>query len=319
MVGVVVLYLFSWIYDLDLALGNVTYYCIFRLELYRILLSPIVGNSFLNTVILAMFYPAMGMRMESSLGSSLFLWLLGCITIVTNVAFNVCCILMSLMHMPEARVALFYSCSGFWVVLFALITIECMQMPEMPRQMLFIPVQIPSMYFPLVLYVFFSLFTGPQLDFAIAMGVGYAYSKGHLDKLRPSSLYLESLEASGGILHSLSRNRGYMLAGGLGHDAWIATNQTQVTRDLGDGYTRGAYAPVSQAGSASASGGSGGGFGGFGGFGGGGTVTAATEKQESFPGSGQKLASSGLSTAGQSREQIAARRLEKLGGSSQGV
>lgn len=31
-------------------------------------------------------------------------------------------------------------------------------MPDVPRQFLFIPVDIPSKYFPLVLYGFFSIF-----------------------------------------------------------------------------------------------------------------------------------------------------------------
>lgn len=49
------------------------------------------------------------------------------------------------------------------MIVFALLVTECMAMPDVPRQMLFIPVQIPSKYFPLVLYVFFCLFSGPQL------------------------------------------------------------------------------------------------------------------------------------------------------------
>jgi hypothetical protein len=173
MVAVVGLYLFSWIWDLDRALGNVTYFTLFRFEVYRIIFSPIVGNSLLNTIVLALFYPLMGSRMESSFGSSLYLWLLGFITVLTNVVFNLCCLLAYFFSMPEA---LFYSCSGFWVPMFGLITIECMLTPDAPRQLMFIPVNIPSMYFPLVLYVFFALFSGPQLDFLLALGVGYLYS-----------------------------------------------------------------------------------------------------------------------------------------------
>ena len=229
MVGVVFFYLFSWIYDMDKALGNVTYFTVFRFEIYRILLNPIVGNSLLNTIFMAMFYPAMGSKLEGSMSSALFLWLIGFITLATNVAFNFCCLLLYTINMPAA---IFYSCSGFWTILFGLITIECMLQPEAPRQLMFIPVQIPSMYFPLVLYAFFSLFSGPQLDFAIAMGVGYCYSKGFLDRFRPSSTYLEGLEAAGGFLHAISRSRGWVLSGGaLGHDAWIPMNAQQMERD----------------------------------------------------------------------------------------
>lgn len=289
---------------MNMALGNVTYFTIFRVEVYRILFSPIVGNSLLNTIVMFLFYPMMGTLMESSMGSSMFIWLIGFITLSTNILFNILCLLLSF-YMPEA---LFYSSSGFWVILFGLVTIECMQQPEMPRQLLFIPVNIPSMYFPLALFAFFALFSGPQLDFIISMGIGYLYSKGMLDRFRPSSLYLESLEASGAVLHSISRSRGYVLAGTLGHDAWVAQNATQVTRDGGD--ARGSYAPVQQS--------SAHGFGAFSGLGqqsGGGATAGAPEKVDSFPGSGHKLATSGVFSGAQgreSREAIAARRAEML-------
>ena len=86
---------------------------------------------------------------------------------------------------------------------------------------MFIPVDIPSKYFPLALYGLFSLFGGPQLDLLVAIFVGYLSSKGHLDRVKPSSYQLEQLEAAGpgpggllrGLFHSVSRARGWVLAG----------------------------------------------------------------------------------------------------------
>lgn len=57
---------------------------------------------------------------------------------------------------------------------------------------------IPSKYMPLILYAMFSLFGGPQLDFALAILLGYLYSQGYCDRLKPSSYYLGELEAPGG-------------------------------------------------------------------------------------------------------------------------
>ena len=93
--------------------------------------------------------------------------------------------------------------------------------------MMMVPVDIPSKYFPLIMYALFSLFTGPQLDYAIAIGIGFLYQKSYLDRIKPTSYYLESLESQSGMLHSISRSKGWVLAGAaLGHDAWIAVNST---------------------------------------------------------------------------------------------
>ena len=93
---------------------------------------------------------------------------------------------------------------------------------------MFIPVDIPSKYFPLILYALFCLFSGLILSFALALVVGYLYSQGYIDKLKPSTYYLENLEAPGSMLHILSRSKGWILAGAaIGNDAWIAQNSAQ--------------------------------------------------------------------------------------------
>jgi hypothetical protein len=90
--------------------------------------------------------------------------------------------------------------------------------------MLFIPVDIPSKYMPLAMYALFCLFGGPQLSYAVAILVGYAQVQGYLDRYRPSSGFLEELEAADGSLHGVRQAKGYVPAGAGGHDAWIPVN-----------------------------------------------------------------------------------------------
>lgn len=70
--------------------------------------------------------------------------------------------------------------------------------------MLFIPVDIPSKYFPLVLYAFFCLFSGLVLSYFLSIVVGYCYATGYIDKLKVSDTRLGQSEATG-ILSGLSR------------------------------------------------------------------------------------------------------------------
>jgi hypothetical protein len=96
--------------------------------------------------------------------------------------------------------------------------------------MLFIPVDIPAKYMPLAMYGLFCLFSGLQLSYAVAIGVGYLQSQGHLDRYRPSKQALEDLEAADGSLHQVSQAKGYVTAGAVGgHDEWVPMNATQAT------------------------------------------------------------------------------------------
>ena len=99
-----------------------------------------------------------------------------------------------------------------------------------------IPMEIPAKYMPFALYLLFSLFSGPQLSYAVSILVGYLHFHGYMDRLKPSSYFYEELESSVGMLNSVSRSRGWVLAGSaLGHDAWIPVNAADASWGAGAG------------------------------------------------------------------------------------
>lgn len=61
-----------------------------------------------------------------------------------------------------------------------------------------------------------------------SLSIGYAAHRGYLDRWKPSSQRCGAWESPNGPLHRLSRFRGYVLAGTLGQDAFIATNQSTI-------------------------------------------------------------------------------------------
>lgn len=224
-VFIVVEYILSFFIHFEDYLGNVTRFTILGFEIYRMLLSPFVGNSILTLIILLISYPSIGSQMEWSMGSSSYLYLMCAMSIATNLIFNAVCLL--LMLVPNSG-SLQYSCQGFWIILFSLITIDCMGSPDAPRRLLFIPIDIPSKYMPIAMYALFSLFDGPSLSFALAILVGYGSTLGYLDRVKPTSYYLEQLESNGGCLHSISRASGWVLASTVGHESWIPVNANTV-------------------------------------------------------------------------------------------
>ena len=319
-IGIVVVYILSWFFTLDRILANIPYYTIFYFEVYRLILSPLVGNSILNVIIIMLFYPTMAARMENSVGSTNFIVLLGMISILTNILFVAVCVLLDVTGYPGA---ILWPCMGFWDIIFGLITIECLALPDLPRQLMFIPVNIPSKYFPLVVYAFFAIFNGPSMDFALSMVVGAAYSKGYLDRLKLSAGYVDNMESGSGFLHSASRQRGWVLAGlAIGHEAWLPTNAATADRSTSEGSSGGAnsgFSSFSPWGNRNATSG--------GPSGGGGSSSGSGNSKEInlFPGSGRTLSSSSgggvysaLPTAppmsSPTREEVAQRRLKQLVG-----
>lgn len=118
------LYILSFFVPLDSYLGNMPFFTIQHFEIYRLLLSPLVGNSILSLIIILLSYPAMAQRMENSSGSAAFLSLLLIFTIAINVLVTVICYTLFILSIfPEA---IFWRSSGFFSIFFALLTVECM-------------------------------------------------------------------------------------------------------------------------------------------------------------------------------------------------
>jgi len=286
--------------DFTVYFANIPAFSIMHFEIYRIVLSPFVSNSFITLILMLFFFPQMGTQLEQQLGSAAFGGLVLSLTLVTNIAFAALCLFLSIFGMPEAML---YECAGFWTVIFSLITIDCMKNPEQPRRLLCFPWDIPSQYFPLAMFAFFSLFGRFELSFLVAIGIGYAYSKGFLDKAKFSEPYLESLEDTEGVLYNTSRTgAGWVFTirqdgsgGGGGGYAPVNTTESaqQMNRSLGGGSTRGGFG-----GSASASSGA---------------ANSGSKPAEQFAGRGNVLANSGGSLL-LSDDEVKARRLAMLSG-----
>ena len=285
--------------DFTLYFANIPAFSIMHFEIYRIVLSPLVSNSFITLILMFFFFPTMGTQLEQQLGSAAFGGLVLSLTLITNIAFAALCLFLSIFGMPEAML---WECAGFWTVIFSLITIDCMKNPEHPRRIMCLPWDIPSQYYPLALFGIFCLIGRFELSFLVAIGTGYAYSRGFLEKAKFSEPYLESLEDTDGMLYNTSRNAA----------GWIFT----IRQDGSSGGGGGGYAPVSTTDGAlqmnRSTGGSGGTRGGFGGSSSAAAASATPSKPaEQFTGRGNVLANSTLSL---SDDEIKARRLAMLGG-----
>lgn len=170
-IALVVVYLLSFFFPLDSLLVNIPYFTVIRLQLYRLLFSSFVGNSLLNLIVLLLAFPALGLKMEASMGSTAFLCLLLTLHFLVNFSFLFVAFVASFLGVPAA---LGWECMDFWNLLFALLTMDCMLTPDVPRRLLCVPWEIPSKYLPLALFGFITLFGGFQVSYALAMLAGNA-------------------------------------------------------------------------------------------------------------------------------------------------
>jgi len=160
-------------------LANIPIFTIFKFQLYRILTSPLICTDILSLFFAFMGFMNHGVKLEQSMGSSMFAVLFFTLTIVTNILFLIISILLWGLTNNQSYLA--GVSMGIWTALLGIIAVECSEAPPDTKRRLFF-LEVPTLYYPLVLLALFSMFAGPQLSYILSVAVGYAYGHGKLDR-----------------------------------------------------------------------------------------------------------------------------------------
>jgi hypothetical protein len=165
-------YLASWFVQPYLALANIPHFTLFRFEVYRLVLSPLVNTSLLGLILAFISFTERGKRLEYRMGSTGFAWLCFSIAFWTNVIFLVLCTIMDLVSDNNSAWR-FESAQGIWLILFGILAMECVQAPAEQQRVL--SWNLPASYYPIALFLLFSFFSRKfELAYVISLGIGYA-------------------------------------------------------------------------------------------------------------------------------------------------
>jgi len=224
----VISYITSWVVNPQYALANIPHFVLWKFEIYRLILSPLVNTSIISLVFAFMSFLDHGKRLEYSLGSTCFGWLCLMIGSLTNLLFL--CLSVILWALSNREPAyLFLSAAGIWLILFGIIAMECAQAPRDSKRKFFVW-DIPTLYYPLALYLLFALLGGGlSMSYFISIGLGYAYGFGKLDSLKLSSTRARRWEES--LLANFTRRDGWVVGqAATGSAAWIDVESAGMVR-----------------------------------------------------------------------------------------
>lgn len=209
--------------DLSYATATIPYYCLWRFEVYRLLISPLICQSILTLIFAYLSLTDNGKRLEYSMGSSAFAWYLLTVALCTNTAFVG--LLVFANSLSGNQSLLLYRSVGIWTILFGLVATECSRAPPDSKRRLFF-VTVPTMYYPLALWCLFALLGGLDLADLLSVGVGYAYGHGYLDKLKLSPSRFHQWEET--VLANFTQRPGWVVGhAAIGEAAW--TNSATVS------------------------------------------------------------------------------------------
>jgi hypothetical protein len=169
-----------------------------------------------------MTFVQLGRSLEAKWGSLKLLAFMLQTALLVNVVFTAVC--LALYYASGSPLVLLATSQGFWTILMTLITLDC-HSPNSPptRRLLFLPFQIPTVYYPIALLALFTLFSGVRVDMYTATAIGYAQVHGYFTQWEVTEQTLRGLE--GGIFRNYVDSPGFVtVSNATGEDSLPTSN-----------------------------------------------------------------------------------------------
>ena len=182
-------------------------------QLWRLVTSIAYVPGLINALIMSFVLYRLGSAWEQERGSIRILCYFLLAIVATNVGVCVLAILVAPLA-PSVMSPAFLCGPGILSAFLVLITRSSQGYAGASVSILGL-FTMPTLYFPLLLLVFFAMFGANPLESAASVGVGYAWARGYLDPVVPSDETLVTMEqwpAAAGLV----RARGYVSVAAAG-------------------------------------------------------------------------------------------------------
>ena len=184
-------------------LVNIPYFTIWNFQIWRLVTTPFITTSIINIILSLLFWYRDAVKQEEEKGTikymlnffimSLFIQILYCLLmlLITLIVQNTVILRLKLNTGTLEN-------SGLWPILMCELTLLCLSNPDQEMRFFCFPCIIRAKYYPLVLFCFFTIISGFNVDFEIicAIGFGFLFQYHLYNKLEISDSFALKVENS---------------------------------------------------------------------------------------------------------------------------
>ena len=195
-----ILYLFNLIFSsVSFYLINHASYTILKFQIWRLITSVFITTSIIQIIIAFLVWVKYASLLEMSLGTIkytlIFFMNSICIQILNIIFYSFFSLFSNTVFNSEKKLQ---KNSGLWGIVMCEMTLLCVNNPESPMKLFFLPYTVKAKIYPLVLVSIFFISNGLKLDVEIISGLVYGliYFYFLKTKLQISDTFVQNLEIS---------------------------------------------------------------------------------------------------------------------------
>ena len=176
----VILYLINFIIPyVALLLADIPYFTIYYIQIWRLITAPFMTTNLFSVIFSVFFWFDKASKLEKEIGTIKYMLIFFMNSICIHLLYN---LLMLLFSFIIGKEALLWKVKGIYVrneglcpILLCDITLLCLSNPSENMQFRFFPCVIKAKYYPLVLFVLFTIISGFVFDFECLCGIGFGF------------------------------------------------------------------------------------------------------------------------------------------------
>ena len=177
----VILYLINFIIPyVALLLADIPYYTIYYIQIWRLITTPFMTTNLFSVIFSIFFWYDKASKLEKEIGTIKYMLVFFMNSICIQILFNILMLLLSFIIQSKTPLLMklkggVVRNEGLWPILLCDITLLCLSNPNENMQFRFFPCVIKAKYYPLFLFLIFTIISGFNIDFESMCGIGFGF------------------------------------------------------------------------------------------------------------------------------------------------
>ena len=235
----IILYLINFIIPyVAYFLADIPYFTIYYFQIWRIFTTPFITTSLFSVIFSIYFWYEKASRLEKDIGTIKYIIIFFMNSFCIQIMFCILMLLLSLIIRNKAPLVMKSSQGGvrnegIWPILMCDLTLLCLSNPNEIMQFRFFPCTIKAKYYPLFLFLIFTIISGFQIDFENICGIGFGFLYHYFlrNRLKISNNFAEKLGNSC-LCRWMKTKKGFIGSGGINTFANIVIREGNNVRNV---------------------------------------------------------------------------------------
>ena len=235
----IILYLINFIIPyVAYFLADIPYFTIYYFQIWRIFTTPFITTSLFSVIFSIYFWYEKASRLEKDIGTIKYIIIFFMNSFCIQIMFCILMLLLSLIIRNKAPLVMKISQGrvrneGIWPILMCDLTLLCLSNPNEIMQFRFFPCTIKAKYYPLFLFLIFTIISGFQIDFENICGIGFGFLYHYFlrNRLKISNNFAEKIGNSC-LCRWMKTKKGFIGSGGINTFANIVIREGNNVRNV---------------------------------------------------------------------------------------